>query len=188
MTDAAAIIVLRPRDEAARLWRVANVALERAGERFEWLCEALDLGARAVEIVTIDRLQPVRARFPATIGSQLELPEPEVDVLRDAMAHPNALQLIDVIDLLSEDGESCVSPQLHRGWEDRRASCSRSRELARSACGTSIEPPAREQLLLLEAYRKRIFRFPPPVRIVPAEIRQAYPALTRLYDALTART
>ena len=60
----------------------------------------------------------------------------------------------------------------------------RSRHLGRTACGTVLTPDVRDKLVLLEAYRNRIFRVPPPVRIVPDEIRSAFPSLEQLYDKL----
>ena len=71
-----------------------------------------------------------------------------------------------VLDLLSDDALECVAPGMHRGWEDRRFSCRRSRETASEAVGYRIPPDDREALLLLSAYRNRVFRLPPPVRVV----------------------
>ncbi len=49
------------------------------------------------------------------------------------------------------------------------------------------ESPAGEgHLLLLAAYRNRLFRYPPPIRIVPAEISAAFPVLQGLVESLTA--
>lgn len=188
--------VLGPRDEARRLWQAAEEALnrpgqerpgqERPGHDFAPLCEALDLGARAIEILAVDRLATVRADFPASIAMLLESPDPEVDPTRDAIQIPRSLSFLDVIDMLSDDELDCVSPKLHHGWEDRRCSCLRSRKLSRQTAGSSLGLEERDQLLLLAAYRNRIFRVPPPVKIVPAEIRAAFPALRRLYQGLEA--
>jgi len=178
-------ITLTPEDEARRLWQGALTAFEHGAGSFEALSEAIDLGARAVEIVAVQKLQGVAMEFPATIALQLEIPDPEVNPVRDAVTTPKALRFIDLLDMLGEDDLDCVSPGLHRGWEDRRFSCLRSRTLARRACGAEIKASDREQLLLLEAYRNRIFRLPPPVKVVPADIIAAFPALTNLYDQLT---
>lgn len=181
------IIELGPEEEAVRIWNGAKAAFERAGADVAALFESLDLGLRAVEILVVHRLQPVKAAFPATIGLLLDLPAPEIDVERDAIQVPRALQFTDVLDLLSEPELACVGPGLHRGWEDRRFACRRSRETARDAVGISLNDPQRKDLLLLAAYRNRFFRTPPPIRVVQKDILSAYPSLVDLVERLTAR-
>jgi len=43
----------------------------------------------------------------------------------------------------------------------------------------------RARLLLLAAYRNRIFRTPPPIRIVTKDLLDAFPALMDLYGKLS---
>ncbi|MHC4931193.1 MAG: hypothetical protein ACYTGV_03270 [Planctomycetota bacterium] len=179
-------ISLTPEEEAERLWKGSQDAFAAAADDFIFLCSALDLGVRAVETMAIQRLQPARASFPATIGSQLETPDPEVQPARDALAVPRTLQFIQILDLLSEDELECVSPRLHTGWEDKHYSCLRSRSLARETIGLSLGAEARAGLLLLAAYRNRIFRTPPPIRIVTKDLLDAFPALVDLYGKLSA--
>lgn len=178
------VIDLSPEEEAQRLWRGALEAHANASHDLVSLCESLDLGLRAAEILAITRLQPIKERFPATIGIQLDTPEPQVDTHRDAISVPNTLQFIDILDLLSAEETDCVSPGLHRGWEDRRFSCRRSRATAQQAIGVTLEAPDRDRLLLLAAYRNRIFRHPPPVRVNTGDIRNAFASLTRLVEGL----
>lgn len=185
MSDSTEAITLTPEEEASRLWAGACAAFEQAEGSFVSLCEALDLGARAIEIAAVERLQPALARFPATIGAQLEKPGPDLDLQRDAVHLPRTLSFTDVLDLLSEESAECVSPHLHRGWEDRRFSCRRSRDLARETTGAKISAEDHPRLLLLAAYRNRIFRVPPPVRVVRGDIVAAFPALERLYVQLS---
>ena len=73
------VIELGLEEEATRLWAGAQSARETADEDIVALCESLDLGLHAAEIFVIRLLQPVRDRFPATIGRQLELPPAEVE-------------------------------------------------------------------------------------------------------------
>ena len=51
---------------------------------------------------------------------------------------------------------------------------------------TRLESRARDQLLLLSAYRNRLFRYPPPLAIEPAVVLEAFPTLSRLVCALGA--
>lgn len=150
------------------------------------LCESLDLGLRAAEVLTVHRLNPIRDRFPATIALQLEMPGPEVDVQRDGIQVPKAIQFNEVIDLLSDPELACVSPGMHRGWEDRRFSCRRSRVTAQEAIGVTLNAAEQDQLLTLAAYRNRLFRTPPPVLVRPGEILAAYATLDRLVAGLEA--
>lgn len=184
MSQLPEIIDLGPEEEARRLWNGAKEAQVSAPFDFVALSEALDLGLRAAEILVTHRLQAVRDQFPATIGIQLETPSPEVDAFRDAVNIPHSLPFTAVLDLLSAAELECVSPGLHRGWEDRRFSCRRSRVTAQEALGVTLSQGEREQLLLLSAYRNRIFRAPPPVRVVTAEVLAAFEGLNRLVDAL----
>jgi hypothetical protein len=184
VSDANETILLGPEDEARRLWRGAVAAHEGASKDLVALCESLDLGLHAAEILAIQKLQPVKDRFPATIALQLDTPDPEVNVLRDAVAEPKALEFTDLLDLLSAEELDCVGPRLHRGWEDRRFSCRRSRETAQAALGVTLGHQDRDRLLLLAAYRNRLFRYPPPIRIDSAEVLEAFGALRSLVDHL----
>ncbi len=178
------LVSLGPADEADRLWKGAEEAFENADKSLVSLCECLDLGVRTAEILAIERLQTVKHEFPGTIALQLETPVPEVEPLRDAVAAPKAIEFTEILDLLSEGTLECVGPRLHRGWEDRRFSCIRSRATAQKATGVTLSQDARDKLLLLAAYRNRIFRYPPPIRIAPAEILGAFDALRSLVESL----
>ncbi len=180
------VIDLGPEEEFQRLWAGALEARESATTSLVSLCESLDLGLHAAEILAIQRLQLIKDQFPATIALQLETPAPVVDTYRDAIAVPKSLQFTDVVDLLSVEALDCVSPGMHRGWEDRRFSCRRSRATAQGAIGVTLDSTARDQLLLLSAYRNRIFRYPPPIRVVTREITSAFESLVFLVDGIRA--
>jgi len=185
MSELPEVIELGPEEESRRLWEGAVQAQESASADLVALCEVLDLGLRAVEILVTHRLQPVKNDFPATIGTQLDSPTAEVEAYRDAVNVPNSLPFTSILDLLSGEDLECVSPSLHRGWEDRRFSCKRSRVTAKEALGVTLTGEERERLLLLSAYRNRIFRSPPPVRVVKEEILIGFPILNRLMQGLT---
>lgn len=181
------IIEITPREEADRLWRGARDAFGEAGEHLARMCEAIDLGIRAVEIQVFSKLQPVRKRFPGSVAMLLESPSPRVDPRADALCVPATLTFVDMIDVLSDEGLDCVSRKLHHGWEDRGRACRRARALARETLGVVLDEERRGKLLTLEAYRNRIFRTPPPVRIVPSEVLDAFTSLEWLFETLAAR-
>lgn len=184
MSDLPAVIELDSAEEAQRLWIGATDAFKSAEEDLVALFESLDLGLRAAEILVMHKLQSVKGDFPATIQLQLETPAAEVDAHRDATNIPNTLDFTAVLDLLSAEGLECVSPGMHRGWEDRAFSCKRSRQTATAALGITLDAEQREHLLVLSAYRNRIFRSPPPLKVVPAEILGAWGALKKLVEGL----
>lgn len=180
-------ITLGPEEEARRLWRGAQEARERAGESVAALSETLDLGLRAVEILVVHALRPIKSDLPATIGLLLDEPNAEVDTFQDAVTMPRTLSFSDALDLLSDESLDCVGPSLHRGWEDRVFACRRSRKTAQDAIGLSVGAGQRDRLLLLSAYRNRIFRTPPPVTIEPRAILEALEDLETLVGGLLAR-
>jgi len=184
MSALPSVIELGPAEEAERLWLGSLEAREDAGNDLAALCEALELGLRAVEVMAIHKLMAVKEHFPATVQAQLETPAPDVDALRDAVNVPNCLEFTAILDLLSAEDLDCVSPGMHRGWEDRRFACKRSRVTAREALDVTLDADEREQLLVLAAYRNRIFRTPPPLRLVPLQILNAFGALDRMKEAL----
>ena len=186
MTQSPDVITLGPEDEASRLWEGAVRAREKSGDDLVALCESIDLGLHAAESLVLQRLIPVKDQFPATIGAQLQVPVPEVDAYRDAVSVPTSLDFTEMLDLLSAEGLECVGPRLHRGWEDRRFSCQRARDTAQEAVGITLASEERDQLLLLSAYRNRIFRYPPPLRIIPGEITAGFEALGKLVEGLVA--
>jgi hypothetical protein len=137
-----------------------------------------------VEIGVVSRLQPIRSQFPATIAALLESPPPEVDTRRDFVHPPASLSFLDLVDMMSDERLECISHQLHRGWEDRVESCQRSRAKTRGAIGFSLSEDERRPLMLIGAYRNRLFVLPPPVRIVPAHVLAAFPTVAVLVDRL----
>lgn len=178
------ILLLQPEEEAERLWKGAREAFRDAGESLVALSECLDLGIRAAVILTIRRVQEGRDRFPATIASQLAAPPPEIDVERDAVETPRTLHFREVLDLLSGEDLPCVAPGMHRGWEDRRFSCRRSRETARERTGVTLGAGEQERLLFLLACHNRLFHYPPPVRLEPPAVLAAFPTLEGLVERL----
>ena len=159
MKALADVVTLGPADEADRLWAGAEEAFGSARRSLVSLCECLDLGVRTAEILAIQRFQQAKDEFPGTIALQLETPTPEVEPLRDAVAAPKSVDFTEILDLLSAEELDCVGPRLHRGWEDRRFSCKRSRATAQKAAGVTLDRDGRDKLLLLAAYRNRIFRY-----------------------------
>lgn len=184
MSRLAEVIELGTEEEARRLWKGAEAAWDSSDENLISLCEFLDLGLHAAEILAVHLLQPLKDRFPATIGLQLALPTPEVNAERDGTHLPNVLQFTDLVDLLSAEDLKCISPGMHRGWEDRRFACRRSRVTAHEAIGVSLNEEEQHRLLVLAAYRTRIWRCSPPVRIVPQEIRPGFETLKNLVDQM----
>ena len=83
MSALSAEVYLSPEAEAERLWSGAREAYRKARQSIVDLSEAIDLGVRVVEIMTVRGLQPVRKEFPSTITSLLESPPPPIGRLGD---------------------------------------------------------------------------------------------------------
>lgn len=183
MSNLPSVIELGAVEEAERLWLGSLEAREAADDDFPALCEALELGLRAVEILATFRLRRVREDFPPSVRGRLEAPHPEVNPLRDATAPQEGLDFVVVLDLLSAGDLACVAPGMHKGWA-RRSACLRSRQAAQGALSLILGEEERAPLLVLAAYRNRVFRSPPPLRVVPMQILNALGSLDRLKDAL----
>lgn len=164
-------------------------ALERsgAGQSSQPLEQAagLALAMRALQLLCLYRLQPVRESFPATNRALMPVPEPVIEPARDALALPaDFLGAIEIVDLLSEQDLDCVAPQLHRGWQDRRRSCAQARELAAEAFGFSITGDERQALLGALAICNRVFCIPPPVALLPAVVSAAFGPVLGLIERI----
>ncbi len=179
--------LLSPHAEAERLWSGAQEAFPQARDGIAQLCETIDLGMRVVEILTIECLRKVRQEFPTSVSILLDPPPPNVDPTRDFMHAPKTLSLLDALDMLSDPGLPCISPALHRGWVDRVQVCRELRTNTKRATNLALDATQRDALMLIGAYRNRIFLLPPPVRIVPSEVLDAFPVLSELVEQLFAR-
>ncbi len=145
----------------------------------------LALAVRALQVLCLHRLQPVREKFPATNRALMQVPDPQIEPERDALALPaDFLGTIDIIDLLSEPELACVAPHLHRGWQDRRRSCDQARGLAAEAFGFSITGDERESLLAALAICNRVFCIPPPVTLEVAGVAAAYEPVLALIERI----
>lgn len=180
-------VFLSPRVEAERLWKGVEEISDRARDDIAALSEMIELGIRAVEILTIECLRRVRFEFPTSVAVLLDPPPPDVDPTRDFVHAPKTLQLVDALDMLSDPVLPCISLGLHRGWVDRAQVCRELRNNTKRATDLSLDVTQRDALMLLGAYRNRIFLLPPPVRIAPDEVLQAFPIVTMLVEQLLAR-
>lgn len=168
-------------------------ALERSGagrsNRPLEQAAGLALAVRALQLLCLHRLQPERDKFPATNRALMQVPEPQVEPVRDALALPaDFLGAIDIIDLLSEAELDCVAPHLHRGWQDRRRSCAQARGLAAEAFGFSITGDERQALLGALAICNRVFCIPPPVTLEASAVGAAFEPVLALIERIGGGT
>ena len=149
------------------------------------IAQALALRIRAALLLGLERIAAVAGEFPATIQALMNVPTANIEAARDALTQPqDYLGFIDLLDLLSDDSLDCVSPRLHRGWQDKAQSCSEARRLSRAAVGFSIDAIHRDSLLLALAIYQRIFCIPPPVQLGPEDARAALKAVDDLIDRI----
>ncbi len=186
MNELPELLHLSPFEEADRLWRGARDAFSTAGERLVSLSSAVDLGLRAAELYAVGRLRDTKHAFPPQIRDRLEAADPRVHWRRDALETPACVDFRVLLDLMSEAELECIAPDAHLSDEPSRFSCERCRAAAHAALGFSLSGEDRDLLLLLLAYRNRIFRCAPPVDVRKAEILVAFPALAQLVERLQA--
>ena len=146
---------------------------------------ALVLAVRAAELRVVVRLLPVADRFPATIQGHLAGAGSPVVGVQDAFVDPaGPIDLLDLLELLSERGLSCIAPRLFRGWQDRVQARREARAICAEAVGFSITAGERDALLLALALRNRLLRIPPPVELEPEAVEEALKAVTGLLERL----
>ncbi len=180
------VLQLSSLEEADRLWRGAREAFSTADARLVSLCSAIDLGLRAAELYAVDRLKETKHSFASQIRDRLEANDPKVHWRRDALGAPSCVDFRVLLDLMSAAELECIAPDAHRSGEASPSSCERSRGAASSVLGFSLSGEDRDLLLLLLAYRNRIFRCAPPVDLRKDEVLVAFPALVQLVERLQA--
>lgn len=166
---------------------LAGLARTRLAESEDPLeiVQALALRIRAALLLGLERIAAVAGEFPATIQALMSVPAESIEAARDALIQPqDYLGFIDLLDLLSDDSLDCVSPRLHRGWQDKKQSCLDARRLSRGAVGFALDAARRESLLLALAIYQRVFCVPPPVQLVIEDARAALKAVGGLIDRL----
>ena len=146
---------------------------------------ALAIAIRAAELRIVARLLPVADRFPVTIQGHLAGSASPAVSVQDAIVDPaSAIDLLDLLEMLSEPGLSCVAPRLYRGWQDRVQARREARAICVEAVGFSITAGERDALLLALALRNRLLRIPPPVELEPEAVEEALKAVTGLLERL----
>lgn len=170
-------------------------SLERVAEELERddgalaLKGALQWGWHALGLLAYLRLQPARSSFDAWVQDYLQAGEPELEVERDGnWEERQRLSFLELLDLLSAADLTILKPQFYQGWQDRRSRCLDLRRRVAFAVGGAIGSAQRDDLLLLLAAYHRLVRLPAGVRLDPAAIRRAFPALLDLALALAGES
>ena len=180
------VLHLSSLEEADRLWKGAREAFPTAGVRLVSMCASIDLGLRAAELYALSGLRQTRHAFSPQIRHHLEAEDPRVHWQRDALGAPPCVDFKVLLDLMSAPELDCIAPEAHEDGSPSHFSCERSRAAAKAALGFSLSGEDRDLLLLLLAYRNRIFRCAPPVELRKDEVLVAFPALAQLVERLQA--
>lgn len=174
-------------DEQQVADELATHAETLAGERtLTSRLSALVLAARTVELKLTARLTPVLDQFPHTIQEHFDRPaEPAVSV-QDAFVDPSApIGLLDLLELASDQGLSCVAPRLYRGWQDRNQARRDARRITAEAVGFALTADERDRLLMAVAIRNRAFLTPLPVEVDEGQVDEALGAVRGLLEKLS---
>ena len=146
---------------------------------------ALAWGWHAVGLLAYRRLQPLRDHLDDRLREYLHPGEPDLDVERDAWwAERERLSHLELLDLLSEVELSLLEPEFFRGWVDPEVRCRRVRREMAILLGRGVDEEWRQRLLVLLAGYHRLIRLPAEVRLDPAAVLDAFPALFDLVTLL----
>ena len=130
------------------------------------LATAAELIFRAAHLLALESLHDAHEQFQATQQALMVHPDASLQVVHDARAdEAEYLTVRDLLDLLSELEEPCVSPRLHRGWQDRTKNCQHARRVAQGALGFTLSDDEQKALLKGWALCNRFFRMPAPVDV-----------------------
>jgi len=146
---------------------------------------ALQWGWHAAALLAQARLLPERERFDVWVWDYLQEGDPTLEVDRDARwEERQRFSLLELLDILSEEGLPILRPEFYQGWQDRTTRCRTLRNRTASVVGSSIGEEQREELLLLLAGYHRLVRLPAAVELDAAPLVSALPALLDLLDSL----
>lgn len=178
------VLTLDAQEEASRLWQGAQDAFLLADQSLVSLCECVDLGMRAAELFAVARLQVMKQGFPEALRTHLQSQRPRIHWYRDALDGVPCVQFRVMLDLMSHPELECIAVDLHEKGSGSVFPCERARASAHSVIGFCLTGEDRDLLLLLLAYRNRIFRCVPPVEIHKEEVLVAFPVLVQLVAKL----
>ncbi len=139
----------------------------------------------AVVLLAHRRLMAGRESFDAWMQEYLQPGEPDLLVERDM--HRDAsrrLDLVELIDMLSDVDLPILKPEFYQGWQDRTSRCHELRRRVREIMGKSIGKDQREELLLLTAAYNRLLHVPVPLGFPAGPAWRALPALFDLLEML----
>ena len=147
---------------------------------------ALALVARAAELKLTARLTPVLDQFPRTIQEHFHRPSESAVSAQDAfMDAGTPIGLLDLLEMASEQGLSCIAPRLYRGWQDRNQARRDARRITAEAVGFSLTADERDGLLMAVAVRNRAFLTAPPFEVDEAQVDHALDAVRALLKRLS---
>jgi hypothetical protein len=149
------------------------------------VAQALRLAMRAAQALAFQLFETAREDYPVTIQALMATPEPALDVDLDARIDPaELLGFVELLDMLSDSGLSCIAPRLHRGWLDKKQSCREARHLSTGRAGFALTGGEREDLMLGLAITNRVFMVPPPFEVEAERWRRALPPMLDLVERL----
>ncbi len=152
------------------------------------LVRGLSLGQRAAELLAIQALGPVAARFPATIQELLAPPASGMISVQDAFVeHRNFLRFLDLLELSSQQDLAVISPRLYRGWQDRKQARRDARDITTRTLGFALDAGTRDRLLLGLAIHQRLYVVPPPLDLDKHDCIEALSSLLALLGRLAPR-
>jgi len=150
------------------------------------VARAIRLCLRAAQALAFQLFEAVRDDYPVTIQALMATPETGLDVDLDARIDPTELLgFVELLDMLSDSGLSCIAPRLHRGWLDKKQSCREARLVSTGRAGFALTGGEREDLMLGLAVTNRVFVVPPPFEGEAERWKRALPPMLNLVERLS---
>ena len=177
------------RQDAQQLAELLLISVEKGGlaasEDPIDVAQAIRLCLRAAQALAFQLFEVCRDDYPVTIQALMATPEPALDVDLDARIDPTELLgFVELLDMLSDSGLSCVAPRLHRGWLDKKQSCREARHVSTGRAGFTLTGGEREDLMLGLAITNRVFVAPPPFEVEAERWKRALPPMLDLVQRL----
>lgn len=146
---------------------------------------ALWWGLHAALLLAHARLRPAREQFDHWFWDYLDAGQPALEVDRDARwEERQRLSLLEVVDVLSEEGAPLLKPEFYQGWQDRTSRCRTLRRQVREVLGVSLSADQSQDLLWLLAAYHRLLRLPADVELETSRVAGRLPALLALIELL----
>jgi len=161
---------------------------EASSERPESLKASLVWGLQALELLFNLRIHPHRGVFDDWFQDYLKGWVRDSEPDWGMMPSGKQLSLIQILDLLSEQGLPSLQPEFYQGWRDKAARCNEIRSKVGAIIQHSLSASQRHKLLHLVLVQRHLSSSPHSVTLDGERTTRALLDLLALLEALVDST